>query len=71
MSDWCNLLSSFLVVLSTLFFALLELAPQKKLAEMEARSNIDILNLSTYNSDVQSIYPLCFLLGGVNGFSEK
>ena len=43
----------------------------KKPAEIEARSNIDILNLSTYNSDVQSIYPLCFFLGGVNGFSEK
>ena len=43
----------------------------KKPAEIEDRSNIDILNSSTYNIEVWSIYLLCFLLSGVNGFSEK
>lgn len=37
---------------STFFFANREFAPRKKPAEIEARSNIDILNSSTYNFDV-------------------
>ena len=63
---------SMLMVLSILFLANCQLAPLKNLiTNMKAQSKVNMINSSTYNFDVHSVYRISCCPSGINGVSEK